>query len=225
MRNALLLHLLPGVCVAAAYLILAAVAQRAGLPRVTGLLAAFVFVGIPIQLAILRGGNVRYNVPSPWWQYVGGVIALVAGVMVLLQLPIGRVSDWLASHAFAWLPVAFSPAADADIVTFGRRVVLPILILQLLIDGIVNPLVEERYFRGFLLPRLEHMRGAAPIVNTALFALNHFWQPYNYVSIFIYVLPLTYFTWWRKNYYAQAFVHCLANSFGATMTLMAAMHS
>ena len=53
------------------------------------------------------------------------------------------------------------------------------------------------------------------------FALAHFWQPYNYLSIFVYVLPLTLFTFWRKNYYAQAFVHCFANSFGATLALAA----
>jgi len=227
---ALLLHLVPGIVVAAVYLGLASVAARFGVPRVAGLLAAFVLVGIPVQLAVIRRVSrtvgksvVRYRVRIPWWQHVGGVLALVAVEMFLLRLPIGRISDYLSAHVFSWLPIAFSPAADDDLATLGRGVVLAVLVLQLLIDGIINPIIEERYFRGFLLPQLSRAGFLAPVVNTLLFALGHFWQPYNVVSIFVYVLPLTLFTWWRRNYYAQAFVHCLANSFGATMALVSLM--
>lgn len=49
----------------------------------------------------------------------------------------------------------------------------------------------------------------------------HLWQPYNYVTIFAMVLPLTLITWWRKNIYVQIVAHCLANTIGATMSLVA----
>jgi membrane protease YdiL (CAAX protease family) len=228
--SAFLLHLFPGVVVAAVYLALASVAERFAVPRVAALLAAFALAGIPVQLAVIRHFSkaagrsvVRYRVRIPLWQHVAGVVALVAIEMLLLRLPIGRVSDYLSTHVFSWLPIAFSPAADDDLATLGRGVVLAVLVLQLIVDGIINPIVEERYFRGFLLPQLSRLRFVAPLANTALFALGHFWQPYNVVSIFAYVLPLTLFTWWRRNYYAQAFVHCLANSFGATMALVSYM--
>ena len=35
------------------------------------------------------------------------------------------------------------------------------------------------------------------------------------------VLPLTLITWWRKSLYVQLAAHCLANTIGATMSLMA----
>jgi membrane protease YdiL (CAAX protease family) len=227
---ALLLHLLPGVVVAAVYLALSPVAERFAVPRVAALLAAFALAGIPVQLGVIRhfskaagSSVVRYRVRIPVWQHVAGVVVLVAVEMVLLRLPIGHVSDYLSAHVFSWLPTSFSPSADDDLATLGRGVVLAVLVLQLLIDGIINPIVEERYFRGFLLPQFSRFGFVAPLANTALFALGHFWQPYNFVSIFAYVLPLTLFTWWRKNYYAQAFVHCLANSIGATMALVSFM--
>jgi uncharacterized protein len=59
------------------------------------------------------------------------------------------------------------------------------------------------------------------VLNTALFTVGHFWQPYNYVSIFVAVLPLTIVTWWRRNIYVQMTLHCLANSIGASMALCA----
>ena len=61
----------------------------------------------------------------------------------------------------------------------------------------------------------------APFINTALFTLAHLWQPYNYVTIFAMVLPLTLITWWRKSFYVQVVAHCLANTIGATASLVA----
>ena len=224
--TSIVLHFLPAIAVAGAYWFVTPWASKNGVPHVAVLLAAFAVIGIPIQLGIIRRltkavghSVVRFVRPMPLWQHVVGAIVLIAIEFLLLRLPLGRVSDYLASHVFASLPAAFSPAADDDLAMTSRSILLPVLVLQLLIDGIINPLVEERYFRGFLLPQLSRLGLGAPLVSTLLFAVAHFWQPYNYLSIFVYVLPLTLFTWWRKNYYAQAFVHCFANSFGAVLAL------
>ena len=226
--TALLLHFAPAVAVGTGYLLFASVATPIGLPRTAALLAAFLLVGIPVQLTVIRKVSqavghsaVHYQVQLPLWQHILGALGLIAIGFGLLQLPLGRVSEYLATHAFWWVPTAFSAAADNDLATTSRAILLPVLLFQLLIDGLINPLVEERYFRGFLLSQLEGLGAFAPVVNTAFFALGHVWQPHNYVSIFVYVLPLTFFTWWRKNYYVQAFVHCLANSIGATLALAA----
>lgn len=226
--TAILLHFAPALAIAAAYLVLTRVVTTVGLPRVSALLGALVLVGIPLQLGIVRHISrsvghsvVRFRTAIPLRQHVVGAFAIIVIVFCLLQLPLGRASQYLATHAFSWVPVAFSPAADDDLAATSRNILLPILLLQLLIDGIVNPFVEERYFRGFLLPQLAGLRVIAPVVSTVLFSLSHFWQPHNYLSIFVYVLPATVFTWWHRNYYAQAFVHCFANSLGATLALVA----
>ncbi|MEA2414565.1 MAG: protease family protein [Thermoanaerobaculia bacterium] len=226
--TAIVLHFLPAIAIAGAYWLATPWTSKNGVPHVAVLLAAFAVIGIPMQLGIIRrvakaAGHsvVRFVSPIPLWQHIVGAIVLIAIEFLLLRLPLGRVSDYLAGHVFISLPAAFSPAADDDLAMTSRSILLPVLLLQLLIDGIINPLVEERYFRGFLLPQLGRLRLGAPVVSTLLFAIAHFWQPYNYLSIFVYVLPLTLFTWWRKNYYQQAFVHCFANSFGAVLALAA----
>ena len=216
-----LLHLLPGLAVGTFYLVTAEAFAAFGIPRLLALLLGFVLVGMPIQLVVISRSVVRNREPLPIWQYLAGAAGLVVFIMLLLRLPLGVVSRYLATHVFAWLPPAFTPSADDQLDACGRSIVLFTLVFQLIVDGIVNPIVEETYFRGVLLPRLGGLRWAAPVVNTLLFALGHVWQPYNVVSIFIYVLPLTLFTWWRRNYYVQAFVHCLANTFGAVLALVA----
>ena len=133
-------------------------------------------------------------------------------------LPLEQTSTYLAENVFWWFPAAARPGTTA---AGAGAFVLPILILQVLIDGVANPVVEELYFRGYLLPRLAHLGWLAPFINTALFTVAHLWQPYAYVTIFVMVLPLTLITWWRKSFYVQMVAHCLANTIGATMSLMA----
>jgi membrane protease YdiL (CAAX protease family) len=55
---------------------------------------------------------------------------------------------------------------------------------------IVGPVVEELYFRGFLLPRIPARRSVAVVVNAGLFALYHLWQPHTWLTVFVFALPL-----------------------------------
>jgi membrane protease YdiL (CAAX protease family) len=47
------------------------------------------------------------------------------------------------------------------------------LLLGLVLSGVVAPVVEEMYFRGYLLPRLSRLGRWAPVLNVTLFALYH----------------------------------------------------
>ena len=46
------------------------------------------------------------------------------------------------------------------------------------LNGVIGPVVEELYFRGFLLPRMERLGRWAPLVNATLFSIYHFWSPW-----------------------------------------------
>jgi membrane protease YdiL (CAAX protease family) len=224
------LHLLPGIAVFGSYLLAAPLVTKLGAPQTAALLLAFMIVGMPLQLAIMKRHAmtegktsiremIAFRQPQPVWLTMVLVVAAFAlSVGMLAVFPFDRVSAGLADNLFWWLPAAARPStAPLGLGTL----VLATLILQILIDGIVNPIVEEVYFRGFLLPRLSHLGWLAPLVSTALFTLAHLWQPHNYVTIFALVLPLTFITWWRKNIYVQLIAHCLANTIGAVMALLA----
>jgi hypothetical protein len=55
----------------------------------------------------------------------------------------------------------------------------------LLLNVLAGPIVEELYFRGYLLPRLSRFGRKAPLLETLLFTVYHFWQPWLYPTILV----------------------------------------
>ena len=71
------------------------------------------------------------------------------------------------------------------------------------------------YFRGFLLPRLNQLKGWAPLVNVLLFSLYHFFSPWENLIRIIGFMPMVYVAWWKRNIYLGMIVHCAGNTVGA----------
>ena len=69
-----------------------------------------------------------------------------------------------------------------NISDYSPWVLIPAAVLLVLINGIAGPIVEEMYFRGYLLPRLERFDKWAPLINLSLFSLYHFWAPWQVFS-------------------------------------------
>jgi membrane protease YdiL (CAAX protease family) len=123
-----------------------------------------------------------------------------------------------AERVFFWLPPYLLPSWEPPVEpTQGlssshswRR---------LIFDGLAFPIIEEVYFRGFLLPRMTHLGLFAPAANALLFAAWHLWQPYNWPLIFLLVLVNAYVVWWKRNIFIAMLLHCSANTIGATLSL------
>jgi membrane protease YdiL (CAAX protease family) len=81
------------------------------------------------------------------------------------------------------------------------------------------PLVEELYFRAFLLPRIPVSGRWAPAVNAALHSVYHFYTPWNYLAFFLGFLPLAYYVRLRGNILPTIITHCLFNSVGIFVVL------
>ena len=88
-------------------------------------------------------------------------------------------------------------------------------ILNLVLNGIAGPVVEELYFRGYLLPRLSRLKGWAALMSVLLFSLYHFFTPWQNVIRIIALVPMVYAVWWKRNIYLGMIVHCVGNTFGA----------
>ncbi|HZY81078.1 MAG TPA: type II CAAX endopeptidase family protein [Cyclobacteriaceae bacterium] len=209
----ILLHLYPGLLILAFYLLVALFVVSHGFPGMIALLAAELLILVPIGIVHLRNWTSPFNSrPRILWIPVGFVACLV------LYAPMFSVGLWARTNLFAWLPSWFyDPGFDwaskqALIITFS---------LGIVIDGVVGPVVEELYFRGYLLPQ---MKGSlAPLVNAALFTVYHFWQPHNYAAIFMVSLVLSYAAWWTKSVWASVGIHCMVNIVGSATGLFAAI--
>jgi hypothetical protein len=73
--------------------------------------------------------------------------------------------------------------------------------------------IEELYFRGYLLPRMpEKLGGFTAISHSALFALYHTWTPWLFVTRTLAVFPLIDIVKRKENIWVGIIAHCLLNS-------------
>lgn len=224
------LHLLPAVFVFTFYVFAAPVVIRLGFPPGLALIIGFLFIGTPLELGYLLylgkqrnrtfslRGIVLYREPIPIWQYVLFFLLLLAFAFTVLFL-ISPLTQFLAENLFSWLPKFLLPDGSDFYPPFAPTAILITLILGLVFDGIVNPIIEELYFRGYLLPRISRFGWLAPLLNAFLFSLQHYWQPYNFPLIFLIQLAIVYVVWWKRNIYISMLAHCAGNSIGAILSL------
>ena len=226
-----ILHLLPGALLMGTALILARPLIERGVPYELVHMASALLTIVPFMFgAMLLYGRLRYGSaslrevvrflkPMPLWQYAAlyaPMLAVAIGVAVVTQ----PLSSFLAERVFFWLPPYLLPSWEQPVAP-AQGLVLFTLLAKVLFDGLLFPILEEAYFRGFLLPRMTYLGVLAPAVNALLFAMWHFWQPYNWPLIFLIVLVNAYVVWWKRNIYIAMLLHCSANTTGAVLALLA----
>lgn len=228
-QKSILLHLLPGLAGTSVYVLIAPGLIASGYPSILGILVAAVVAIMPIELGTLLhrakqtngtfslNGVVLYRRPLPKWQYfvipLGMVIwgFLATGFTPLLD-------NFIAKAWFSWLPEWFFIFELRKFEEFARPALLVTFWVGLIVNGFALPIVEELYFRGYLLPRLERFGKWAALINVSLFSLYHFWTPWQLISRIIWMLPWVYTVWRKQNMYLIMIAHCAANTLGWLLT-------
>jgi membrane protease YdiL (CAAX protease family) len=217
----LALFLVPGALMTLAFVALAPVAETLGFPPIVALLVAIVGVLVPFELGVVlwagRGTGSRLSVityrrPMPLRTWLWLVPALI--VAAFAGFGIHQVIEpQLIARLFGWLPQWFvTPISMDQVGDYSRTVWIVTLVAFLAINGFVGPIVEELYFRGYLLPRMEWMGRWAALVNVSLFSLYHFWSPWQIVARILGFAPTVYAVRWKQNLYLGMAVHCSLNS-------------
>ena len=227
----LVLHLLPGALILVFFVAVAPLLRGIGFPPVMAVDLAASFVLIPFELGYLiyqarrkrtsLGNIVLYRQPVPKGQLVLIVVALFVGGSVLgaLLLP---VDFFVKENLFSWLPSGHDVTYGlyGDVARFSTANMLIMWVFGLLVNVIAGPVVEEMYFRGYLLPRISRFGAWAPLLNTVLFSLYHFFSPFSIISRIGSFLPLAYGAWWKRSIYVSTIVHILFNFTAAVFTLL-----
>ena len=224
------LHLLPGALMTVAYVLLEPLAVVAGFPAIAALLAAIIVVLIPFELAVVvlagdRGAGVgdaignavpyRRPIPARRWLWLVPVLILAAFVGFGLSAVI---EPQIIGGLFGWLPEWFVRPIDlAHTADYSRTVWVVTLAAYLILNGFLGPIVEETYFRGFLLPHLERFGRWAPLINVSLFSLYHFWSPWQLLARILGFAPTVYAVRWTRNVYLGMVVHCSLNTLGVVL--------
>jgi hypothetical protein len=218
----LLLHLLPGALITIAFIFLGPWLKQNHLPPLLAILIPILVILIPFELGLLftlgyrRNGRlslegiVLNRERLPLKDYLIFAPALfVWSVLVFTSLT--GVDQAILKGLFGWLPdwfqiTRFTPA------DYSQSALTVTFVLFLVLNGFAGPVVEELYFRGYLLPRIEYLKGWAPLVNVLLFSLYHFFSPWQNLTRIVALLPLAYTVRWKKNIYLSMIAHCVLNT-------------
>lgn len=216
--KSIVLHLFPGVMVGCFYFLALNPVAKMGYPSFFALLLAFAIILVPLELGFLlfQGkkksgrftlqGIISYQKSIPWWQYFVWVtiIFLIVGTLMTLFKP---VDSFLHNALFFWMP-------DMDLGLDGhysKTILIVTYSMVLLINVFLAPMVEELYFRGYLLPR---MKGKYAIFfHSFLFAAIHVFTPWMIIARTVGFLPIIIGTT-KKNIYLGMIVHMLCNATG-----------
>jgi len=223
-----ILHLLPGVLILIFYLLIYKTCINTGFYSQTALTISFLLIGVTIPILYLRflskknklkffSEIVLYNNKLSWWECIVFPVLVIA-VAIIISSFIKPVSLQI-SHSLSNILPQWFLRPDHIPVTISETNIVFTLIMVLVVDGILHPIVEEIYFRGYLMPRLVKYKKLAPIIAALFFALFHLWQPQNMITIFLMSIPWFYIVWWKKSFILSIIIHCLANSIGAISNL------
>jgi membrane protease YdiL (CAAX protease family) len=166
---------------------------------------------------------VAYRARLPRWRTLGLGAALAAW-FILLFLPWTLLADaWVADHLFAWMPSSITDLASTD--TGGETptgaAILVLAVVLWLLNGLLGPVTEELYFRGHLLPRLERYGRWAPVINTTLFSIYHFWSPWQILVRIAGFLPVSWVAWRTRSVYVSMAAHVMINTVFLAFLLLA----
>lgn len=214
--QSLILHLFPGVLVGCFYFLVRQPVMNMGYPSLFALMLAFACVLVPVELGYLlyQGkkktgrftlqGIISYRKSIPWWQYPVWAITIFIATGALFAL-LKPVDTFLQERLFFWVPDV-NYGLDGS---YSRTTLIVTYSMFLIFNVFLAPLVEELYFRGYLLPR---MKGRfATLLHSFLFATIHVFTPWMIVTRTLALLPLL-FGVKKKNIYIGMIVHILGNS-------------
>jgi len=217
--QSVVLHLLPGILIGLFYFAVAQPIRNLGYPSFAALILAAIVVLVPFELGSLfyQGkrvgttsleGIVLYRQRIPLWQYLVWVpvILVLSGLIFTILDPVSSLLETL----FAWLPdsLRLDMGLGGE---YSRSVLIITYLLGFIVIVLIAPVVEELYFRGYLLPRMPDLKGWTPIFHSALFALYHTWTPWMVFTRMLGVLPLIYVVQRKRNVHLGIIAHCLMN--------------
>mgnify|MGYP001141814971 CR=1 FL=1 len=215
--KSLFLHLFPGLLTGICYYALINPLHRLGFPSLMALMVSVAVVLVPVELGyLLFLGNKKNGKPSlkniiyygksiPLKQYFIWVpiIILIMGLIFTLLKP---VDIFIQNNIFNWLP-SFESGLEGG---FSRSALIVTYAMLAVFGAVVAPIVEELYFRGYLLPKMSFAGKWAPLLHSFLFGLYHMWTPLVLGPPTIGILPLIYAVK-RKNIKVGIMAHCMMN--------------
>lgn len=215
------LHLFPGIALSIMYIFFSKTGIFAAYPKVVILGFSMIFSTIPIELGYLLYTAKREEGTFHIFKILGLksklkvktlvfyslLLILTGGIFLATLQPL---SNYLLNTVFSWIPSWYNFVQAMS--PFPKNYIIVAFFVNFFILILIEPVVEELYFRGFLLARMKWMGIYSVLLNVVLFSIYHFYQPWLIIARSVAMLPLYYFVYKKDSLKLGIFVHCLANS-------------
>ena len=219
-KKLICLHLFPGIVLSIMYIFFSKVGILAGYPKLVILGFSTIFSTIPLELGYLFYVAKKEEGTLNIFQILGlkGKLKIKALILyVLLLIIVGMIflmalkplSNYILEAVFYWIPDWYNFVQDLSL--FNKYYIIIAVLVSFFIFTLIGPIVEELYFRGFLLARMKWMGKYSVLVNVILFSIYHFYQPWFVITRIAMMLPLYYFVYKKDSLRLGIIVHCLAN--------------
>ena len=232
--TSIILHLLPGVVFLAFWFIVAPLVKRWGSPVAIAGSLAILFGQLPLVLGILlyqsrkQTGRfslrdvIAYRRPAPLWQYL-----IFVPLLCIWYFQASSIWTSLQNDLFTRVPGLprwlENPLLVIDQGPYSPLVTTITLGVALISSGMIAPIIEELYFRGFLLPRIDRLGAWAVLLNVTLFAFHHLWTPLVNPGRILAWLPIIFIVWRKQNIYLGLYVHLITNLIGNGLFVLLTM--
>lgn len=220
----IIFHWYPGIFITLGFIAFAPLFMSFGFPPQFGSLIAIAVVAVPLMLfhlsQVKKQENKRriidvngFTNKLPTTKLILYSLGLVIFAFIIwgVTQPVDIV---ITKKFLSWLPSWYTVQNFSG---YAKNKILITLILNLVLNGFLAPYVEELYFRGYLLARMQNFGRYAFVVNTIFFSLYHFWQPYVYVTLILSLLPMMWLVQKTKDIRLAILTHSLLNLIGALL--------
>jgi membrane protease YdiL (CAAX protease family) len=220
------LSLFPGVALGAFIVGMTPALKRWGLDPIFALFGGIGIVIVPLELGCLAvvarktTGSwsplalTDYKSKLPPKRLLPMAIGLAIWFIFTLIAWMALLEGWVIEQLSPWVPDSILQFAqtnvEGDLPSAG--VIAALLIIAFVFNGLVGPITEELYFRGYLLPRIDRYGKWAPVLSTLLFSIYHMWTPSRWPQIAVGFLPLALAAWRTRSIYVSMIAHVTVNN-------------
>lgn len=217
-----ILHLFPGIIMVMVDIAIVPFIMRYGFPNILGYYFVDILALVPIQLGILlyvtkrKTGTYRISSQLPYLEKSSIkeyliFIPIVAVWAIAVNEVLTPIEINLRDTVFSFIPTKYM-IGNYDISAFSNDKIIITSLLGLLLNGFTAPIMEEMYFRGYLLPRINLSPNKAIVASAVLFSLYHFYSPWYFFSRVLMMIPIYYWVVKKKNIRFSIITHIIANS-------------
>ncbi len=201
-----------------------AVQFRAAVPPFLSFMIIILVVLIPSEIGIIlyhsKKETGKFNFQSAFIMHEKIPVIKIIGISIILMIFAAMIFTFISpiessitiKSIYSGIPEYFKLADFfQNYGNYPGGIVMASMVLYAVANGLLGPIAEELYFRGFLMPRINRFGNWTPIIITILFSAYHLFSPWEFVTRVLACLPFVYCVYKKKNIYIGMTVHCMIN--------------